>query len=61
MSTELEPLYSENEENNPEKTNLLGVLVDMLATLLLSVVLFFLINVVSSMIQIDVISMKHKL
>lgn len=61
MSTELEPLYSESEENNPEKPNLLGVLVDILETLLLSVVLFFLINAVSARIKIDGSSMEPNL
>jgi signal peptidase I len=61
MSTELEPLYSESEENIPEKPNLLGILVDILETLLLSVVLFFLINAVSARIKIDGSSMEPNL
>ncbi|MEE9599597.1 MAG: signal peptidase I [Anaerolineales bacterium] len=61
MSTELEPLYSESEENIPEKPNLLGTLVDILETLLLSVVLFFLINAVSARIKIDGSSMEPNL
>jgi len=61
MSTELEPLFSESEENIAEKPNLFGVLVDILETLLLSVVLFFLINAVSARIKIDGSSMEPNL
>lgn len=61
MNPELEPLFSESEENIPEKPNLLGVLVDILETLLLSVVLFFLINAVSARIKIDGSSMEPNL
>jgi len=61
MSTELEPLFSESEENITEKPNLFGVLVDILETLLLSVVLFFLINAVSARIKIDGSSMEPNL
>ena len=53
MNNEFEPLDSESEVNQPEKLNLLGVLIDILETLLLSVVLFFLINAVSARIKID--------
>jgi signal peptidase I len=45
----------------PEKPNLLAVLVDILETLLLSVVLFFLINAVSARIRIDGSSMEPNL
>jgi signal peptidase I len=45
----------------PEKPNLLAVLVDILETLLLSVVLFFLINAVSARIRIDGTSMEPNL
>jgi len=61
MSTELEPLFNESEENIAEKPNLFGVLVDILETLLLSVVLFFLINAVSARIKIDGSSMEPNL
>ncbi|MCJ7715316.1 MAG: signal peptidase I [Anaerolineales bacterium] len=61
MSTEFEPLYAEDEEFNTDKPNLLGVLVDILETLLLSVVLFFLINAVSARIKIDGSSMEPNL
>ena len=61
MNTELEPLFSESEENIAEKPNLFGVLVDILETLLLSVVLFFLINAVSARIKIDGSSMEPNL
>lgn len=45
----------------PAKSNLLAVLVDILETLLLSVVLFFLINAVSARIRIDGSSMEPNL
>jgi len=61
MSEEFNSLHLENEENKPEKPNLLGVLVDILETLLLSVVLFFLINAVSARIRIDGSSMEPNL
>ena len=61
MNNEFEPLDSESEVNQPEKPNLLGVLIDILETLLLSVVLFFLINAVSARIKIDGSSMEPNL
>jgi signal peptidase I len=61
MTIEFEPISTENEENIPEKSNLLGVLIDILETLLLSVVLFFLINAVSARIRIDGSSMEPNL
>ena len=61
MTIEFDPLSSENEEIVPEKPNLLGVLIDILETLLLSVVLFFLINAVSARIRIDGSSMEPNL
>ena len=61
MTVEFDSLTTENEENIPEKPNLLGVLIDILETLLLSVVLFFLINAVSARIRIDGSSMEPNL
>ena len=61
MSTEFDPVNLELEENDPKKPNLLSVLVDILETLLLSVVLFFLINAVSARIKIDGSSMEPNL
>ena len=61
MTIEFESISTENEENIPEKPNLLGVLIDILETLLLSVVLFFLINAVSARIRIDGSSMEPNL
>lgn len=61
MTIEFEPISTENEENIPEKPNLLGILIDILETLLLSVVLFFLINAVSARIRIDGSSMEPNL
>jgi signal peptidase I len=61
MTEEFDSLQLENEENRPERPNLLGVLVDILETLLLSVVLFFLINAVSARIRIDGSSMEPNL
>jgi signal peptidase I len=61
MTIEFDPLSTESEENIPEKPNLLGVLIDILETLLLSVVLFFLINAVSARIKIDGSSMEPNL
>ncbi len=61
MTIEFDPLSTESEENIPEKPNLLGVLIDILETLLLSVVLFFLINAVSARIRIDGSSMEPNL
>ncbi len=61
MTIEFDPLSTESEENIPEKPALLGVLFDILETLLLSVVLFFLINAVSARIKIDGSSMEPNL
>ena len=51
----------QQEEESSGKPNLLSVLVDILETLLLSVVLFFLINAVSARIKIDGSSMEPNL
>jgi signal peptidase I len=61
MTEDFDSLQLDNEENRSEKPNLLGVLVDILETLLLSVVLFFLINAVSARIRIDGSSMEPNL
>jgi signal peptidase I len=61
MTNDYTPLRTENEDQIPEKPNLIGVLVDILETLLLSVVLFFLINAVSARIKIDGSSMEPNL
>jgi signal peptidase I len=61
MTIEFDPLSAESEENITEKPKLLGVLFDILETLLLSVVLFFLINAVSARIKIDGSSMEPNL
>jgi signal peptidase I len=61
MMNELDSQPENIEEKTPEKPNLLGVLVDILETLLLSVVLFFLINALSARIKIDGSSMEPNL
>jgi signal peptidase I len=61
MTNEVEPQIEEFEEITPSKPNLLGVLFDILETLLLSVLLFFLINAVSARIKIDGSSMEPNL
>ncbi len=61
MSIEFDPVNPELEESNHKKPNLLSVLVDILETLLLSVVLFFLINALSARIKIDGSSMEPNL
>jgi len=61
MSSEFDPVSLDLEENDPKKPNLLSVLVDILETLLLSVVLFFLINALSARIKIDGSSMEPNL
>ena len=62
MSNELDTVpIKEVIEPGPTKPNLLAVLVDILETLLLSVVLFFLINAVSARIRIDGSSMEPNL
>jgi signal peptidase I len=61
MTNEIEPQIEEFEEITPAKTNFLGVLFDILETLLLSVLLFFLINAVSARIKIDGSSMEPNL
>lgn len=61
MTTELEPISIPEEDPRPERPNLLGILVDILETLLLSVVLFFIINAVSARIRIDGSSMEPNL
>ena len=61
MTGELDTIPIEVEDPRPERPNLLGILVDILETLLLSVVLFFLINAVSARIRIDGSSMEPNL
>ncbi len=61
MTKEFDSFQIDQEDAQPEKPNLLGVLVDILETLLLSVVLFFLINAVSARIRIDGSSMEPNL
>jgi signal peptidase I len=61
MTHGFEPQIEEIEEVSPDKPNLLGVLFDILETLLLSVLLFFLINAVSARIKIDGSSMEPNL
>jgi len=61
MTNEFEYPPQDIEKEIPEKTNLMGILVDILETLLLSVVLFFLINAVSARIKIDGSSMEPNL
>lgn len=61
MTNEFDSLQENLEEKAQEKPNLLGVLVDILETLLLSVVLFFLINALSARIKIDGSSMEPNL
>ena len=61
MTNNFDSLPEEIREEIPEKTNLMGVLVDILETLLLSVALFFLINAVSARIKIDGSSMEPNL
>ena len=56
---QLEP--EKSQEQDTGQYRLLGVLVDILETLLLSVVLFFLINAVSARIKIDGSSMEPSL
>jgi signal peptidase I len=61
MTNEFDSLQENFEVKAQEKPNLLGVLVDILETLLLSVVLFFLINALSARIKIDGSSMEPNL
>ncbi len=61
MTGELDTIPIKVEDPRPERPNLLGILVDILETLLLSVVLFFLINAVSARIRIDGSSMEPNL
>ena len=61
MTNELDTIPIKSDDPKPERPNLLGVLVDILETLLLSVVLFFLINAVSARIRIDGSSMEPNL
>lgn len=61
MTDEMDTIPIKVEEPRPERPNLLGILVDILETLLLSVVLFFLINAVSARIRIDGSSMEPNL
>jgi signal peptidase I len=61
MENKIEPVIQEYTEDVPQKPNLMGILTDILETLLLSVVLFFLINAVSARIKIDGSSMEPNL
>ena len=61
MNNEFDIENPQQEETSSGKPNLLSVLVDILETLLLSVVLFFLINAVSARIKIDGSSMEPNL
>jgi signal peptidase I len=61
MTNELDTIPIKSDDPKPERPNLLGILVDILETLLLSVVLFFLINAVSARIRIDGSSMEPNL
>ncbi len=61
MTGDLDTIPIKREDPRPERTNLMGILVDILETLLLSVVLFFLINAVSARIRIDGSSMEPNL
>jgi signal peptidase I len=61
MTTEFDIENPQQQEESSGKPNLLSILVDILETLLLSVVLFFLINAVSARIKIDGSSMEPNL
>ena len=61
MAEDLNTIPIPEDDPRPERPNLLGILVDILETLLLSVVLFFLINAVSARIRIDGSSMEPNL
>lgn len=61
MTFDYDPQPLGLEDNAPEKPSLMRVLFDLLETLLLSVVLFFLINAVSARIIIDGSSMEPNL
>lgn len=61
MTDDFDSLELEKDVDQSERPNLMGVLVDILETLLLSVVLFFLINAVSARIRIDGSSMEPNL
>jgi len=61
MTDDFDTIPIKREDLQPERPNLLGVLVDILETLLLSVALFFLINAVSARIRIDGSSMEPNL
>lgn len=61
MKSDLDTVPIEVEDPRPARSNLMGILVDILETLLLSVVLFFLINAVSARIRIDGSSMEPNL
>jgi len=61
MTDELDTIPIKVDDPRPGRPNLLGILVDILETLLLSVVLFFLINAVSARIRIDGSSMEPNL
>jgi signal peptidase I len=61
MTYDLNTVPIPEEDPRPGRPNLVGILVDILETLLLSVVLFFLINAVSARIRIDGSSMEPNL
>ena len=61
MKHDLDTVPIEVEDPRPSRSNFMGILVDILETLLLSVVLFFLINAVSARIRIDGSSMEPNL
>jgi signal peptidase I len=61
MTSDYEIEVPQQEGTGSDKPNLLSILVDILETLLLSVVLFFLINAVSARIKIDGSSMEPNL
>ena len=61
MKSDLNTVPIRVEDPRPARSNIMGILVDILETLLLSVVLFFLINAVSARIRIDGSSMEPNL
>ena len=61
MKTDFNSLPPQQQGNAPEGSPVFSTLVDILETLLLSVVLFFLINAVSARIRIDGSSMEPNL
>jgi signal peptidase I len=61
MEQDYQNTVLDTEETQEEETGLLRVLIDILETLILSVILFFLINAVSARIKIDGSSMEPTL